>query len=116
LGDLIKIKPALGKLSYLYILPNIEDSRLQEPAQARRLVMDALETLNDAGVEAVAMNGIHGDPRELDGQIAKVMVDAARDWPQEAHRSEPTIKDIYLVDLRGGFNDTSLPEAHKVVS
>lgn len=103
-GKLLKIKNALEKLSYLYVLPDIQCRRLYEPAQARRFVMNALEILNDAGVKEVAMNGIHGDPRENEKEIAKVMVDAACDWPQEMHRSDPTIERIFLVDLRGGFN------------
>ena len=105
MGNLIKIDPAMGRLRYIYVFPNIENQRLTEPEQAHSLVMGALETLNEAGAEDIAMNGILGAHPHRDEQIRPVMVDAIEQWSaMEHHRSERSIQRIYLVDLRGGFN------------
>ena len=109
LGNLVRIDPPLNRLRLIWFMPNLEDTFVSEPAQARSLVMAALETLNEAGAENVAMNGIQGHPRKLDEQIRTVMVNAVRNWfEMEHHRSERSIRHVDLVDLRGGFNGVQL--------
>jgi hypothetical protein len=111
LGNLILLRPALHHLRLIYFFPNLAGTFISDPAQARSLVMAALETLNEAGAKNVAMNGIQGNSHELNGQIAQVMADAANEWLEmgiERHRSEVSIRHINLVDLRGGFGDAPL--------
>ena len=109
MGNLIKIDP-IGKLRFIYFFSNVEDQGISEPEQARPLIMAALETLNEAGVQKVAMNGIQGIHRHHDDQIKPVMVNAVRDWFElKYHRSELSIQCVHLVDLRGGFNGVQVP-------
>jgi hypothetical protein len=111
LGTLIRLAPPLDHLRHIYVIPNLDDTFVGDPAQARPLVLGALETLNEAGAEVVAMNGIQGNPHELDGQIAQAMADAVREWlrlGKDEHRAEVSIRRVFLVDLRGGFDGVHL--------
>ena len=105
LGSIVWIKPALTKLRYIYFFPNLENASVDEPAQARLMVLCALERLNELGVKVVSMNGIHGADERIEDGIKDVMVRAVEEWLGRKGAVQCSIDRIYLVDRAGAFGD-----------
>jgi hypothetical protein len=114
-GRLLWIDPAIGiRLKYVYLFPNMDDGTLDDPEKARCMVMEALETLNDARAKNIAMNSIQGPDRHVRKSIKNVMFKAASDWftmDDNLCRSKRTIDQIYLVDLEGDFGPSAFSHA-----
>ena len=93
-GCLLKIAPPLGRLKFIFLIPNIDDRPLDDPTHARFLVMQALEILKDFQAAGIAMNGIHGS-------TPTIMRNAVEDWI--ARPDSATVTKIYLVDRIDDF-------------
>lgn len=103
--QILEIRPADGRLRYLYVFSNPNEFGVFDEGQVFERVHFCLSALAELGVNSVAINPIPiGDgpgPSTASYEESKqATVKAIQAWEESG---EGQIDDIYIVDIRGAF-------------
>jgi len=78
---------------------------VKDISAVKEMTEAAMKAIVELPVVACCMNGIQSGKQDIDVQYAKVMFQAVSEWFSTNKRQ--SLKEVFLVDLRGGFDNAA---------